>query len=120
MSDPFTERLALIRTRFASNLSRTIESVDSALPQLVGEGETVNAALATAHRSVHGLCGMGPTVGFVNTGKAARVVERILLQPLRAKRGLTQHEVTFVRKGLAELRNVAQAEIQTNGSMGQQ
>jgi len=119
MSDPFTERLALIRTRFASNLNRTIDSVDNSLPQLVGESEAVKAALATAHRSVHGLCGIGPTIGFVATGNAARIVERFLLQPLRAKRGLTEDEVMVIRKGLAELRNVAQAEMQTNMPGGQ-
>jgi HPt (histidine-containing phosphotransfer) domain-containing protein len=111
--DQFTERLAKIRTRFAANLYRKIDSLDHALPQLSGEGDGVVEALATAHRSIHELCGMGPTVGFVATGRAARSVERILIQSVRAKRGMTAAEIASVRQELAALRDAARIELQT-------
>jgi chemotaxis protein histidine kinase CheA len=110
--DIFAERLAKIRARFAGNLPGKIDILDQALPQISGEGEAVVAALATAHRSVHEICGIGPTVGFVATGKAARSVEQILIQPLREKRGLTQVEVTTVRERLDVLRATARQEAQ--------
>jgi hypothetical protein len=108
--DPFTPRLEKIRARFAANLNQKIETLDSSLPQLCGQCDGIVERLAAAHRSVHELCGMGPTVGFVATGRAARTVERILLQPLKAKRGLTDSELANVRQGLAELRAAAQAD----------
>lgn len=103
-TDQFTERLAKIRSRFAANLPGKIEKVECVLPQLSGDGAAVMTTLATAHRSVHELCGIGPTVGFPETGRAARCVERLLLQPLRAKRGLTEPEIASVRQELAALR----------------
>ena len=116
--DQFSERLAIIRTRFAANLNRKIETLDHSLPELSGGGAGVIEALATAHRSVHELCGIGPTVGFVVTGQAARSVERMLLQPLRAKRGLTDSEIVSVRNGLGALRAAARAEMQSTTPSG--
>ena len=112
--DQFAERLAKIRTRFAANLPGKIESVERALPLLAGEGDAVGALLATAHRSVHELCGIAPTVGFPATGRAARTVERILLQPLRAKRGLTDAELASARQELEGLRSAFQNDQQTS------
>jgi chemotaxis protein histidine kinase CheA len=117
--DQFTERLEKIRSRFAANLDRKIETLDRSLAQLSGTEDGVVARLATVHRSVHELCGMGPTVGFVATGRAARAVERILIQSLRAKRGLTESEVAGVRQGIAELRAAAQAEARSIAGSGQ-
>ena len=111
--DAFTERLNKIRTRFATNLAGRFDAIDKALPQLSGEGETVIATLATVHRSAHELCGIAPTVGFAETGKAARIVERILLQPLRDKRGLNDSEIANVRQELAALRAAAKSELQS-------
>jgi hypothetical protein len=110
--DLFAERLAKIRTRFAGNLPGKIDNLDQALPQISGEGEAVVAALAVAHRSVHEMCGTGPTVGFVATGQAARSVEQILIQPLRAKRGLTDDEAAAVRERIDTLRAAASKELQ--------
>ncbi|HTS41111.1 MAG TPA: Hpt domain-containing protein [Xanthobacteraceae bacterium] len=114
--DLFTERLAKIRARFATNLPGRIDAIDRALPQLSGEGESVIATLATIHRSAHEMCGIAPTVGFAATGKAARCVERILLQPLRDKRGLSDNEIANVRHELAALRAAAQADLQTDST----
>ena len=110
--DLFSERFVKIRARFAGSLPGKINGLDHALPQISGEGEAVVQALATAHRSVHEMCGTGPTVGFVATGQAARSVEQILIQPLREKRGLTDTEVTAVRRRLDALRAAARQEMQ--------
>ncbi len=112
----FSQRLGKVRARFVANVERKIETLDNALPQLCGEGDGIVERLAAAHRSVHALCGVGPTIGFVATGRAARTVERILRQSLKAKRGLTDLELANVRAGLAELRAAAQADVQTAAS----
>jgi hypothetical protein len=111
--DLFAERLGKIRTRFTANLLGKVDGLDKALLQISGDGPAVAEALATAHRGVHELCGIGPTIGFIATGQAARSVERILILALRAKRGLTVSETAGVRAGLGALRAAAQAEIQT-------
>lgn len=109
--DPFEERLAQIRLRFASKLDGKIAAVESAVPQFSPGGEMVIESLETAHRSIHELCGVAPTLGFVATGRAARSVERLLLQPLRARRELTTAEAADLQSGLDQLRAAARAEL---------
>ncbi len=113
--DVFAERLAKIRVRFASNLSTRIDSIDNALPNLVGDGAAVFSTLSAVHRNAHEICGIAPTIGFAMTGKAARCVERMLLQPLRDKRGLSETEIAGVRQELAALRIAAQTDVQSSG-----
>lgn len=115
VDDVFAERLARIRARFASNLPVRIDSIDNALPNLSGDAETVFPTLSAVHRNAHEICGIAPTVGFAATGKAARCVERILLQPLRDRRGLNEAEIASVRQELAALRAAAQADLQSGG-----
>ena len=71
--------------------------------------------LERAHRRAHDLCGVGPTMGFIATGKAARTVEQLLLAPLKAGRALTTEEIAKLRDDLVELRHAAQLETQTAG-----
>jgi hypothetical protein len=111
-TDLFSQRLSKVRARFVANVERKIEALDDALPQLCGDGNGIAERLAAAHRSVHALCAVGPTIGFESTGRAARTVERILRQSLKAKRGLTDLELANVRAGLMELRAAAQADAQ--------
>lgn len=109
--DPFLERLAGLRQRFCAKLAGRLAEIDDALPELTGEGRAVAAAVYTAHRKVHDLCGIGPTLGFAATGSAARVCERILLEPSRGERGLTEQELARLKDGLAALRAAAESEI---------
>ncbi len=109
--DQFGERLAQIRVRFASRLAGKIDAVETAISQFRGGGEDMIESLETAHRTVHELCGVAPTLGFVATGRAARSVEEVLLQPLRARRELTTGEAADVRSGLDQLRAAARAEM---------
>jgi chemotaxis protein histidine kinase CheA len=108
MNDIFEERMAAVRQRFVAKLDARIDEIDLAIPQLGREGGL--DALKVVHRNAHGLCGIGPTLGFVETGKAARSIERLLLVAVKAERTLTADETTRVREGVALLRSTATAE----------
>jgi len=113
--DDFAERLAGVRQRFAAKLTGRLDEIDAHLSELVGEGEGVAAAVYAAHRKVHDLCGIGPTLGFTATGQAARACERILLQPSRGERGLTGQELAQLKAGLVALRAAASSDMQSTG-----
>jgi hypothetical protein len=109
MSDPYTERIAAVRVRFVAKLDARIGEIETALPQ---SGRQVGLeTLTVAHREAHGLCGIGPVLGYVETGKAARTVERVLLGAVKAKRALTDDETVRVREGIALLRSTAASEV---------
>jgi hypothetical protein len=110
--DPFAERLARVRERFVSALESKIEDTYAALPDLAGESAAFEAVDET-YRRIHGIVGIGPTVGFAATGRAARTLEHILLQPHEAERGLTAAEITSFRKALHTLRETAASELQS-------
>ena len=105
--------------RFAAKLGNRIAEIDAALPELTGEGGVVAAAVYTAHRKVHDLCGIGPTLGFNATGKAARVCEKIMLQASRGERGLNEQEMADLKEGLVALRAAAQSDMQTTGPVSE-
>jgi hypothetical protein len=114
-TDEFAQRLAVVRKRFASKLATRINDTETALPRLAGNGPDVVDLVGTTHRCIHELCGIGPTVGFNETGRAARVIERILLEPSRLGRALTAAEVDSVRTGLGALRAAARADSTAHG-----
>jgi hypothetical protein len=111
--DEFAERLAGVRKRFAARLAGKLDEIDGYLPALMGEGKDVAAAVYAAHRKVHDLCGIGPTLGFIATGQAARTCERVLLQPSRGERGLTEQEMAQLKAGLVQLRAAASSDMQS-------
>ena len=111
--DAFTERLARVRERFVSALESKIEDTFAAIPALSGESEAVRETVAESYRRMHGIVGIGPTVGFAGTGRAARRVEYILLEPHHAGRGLTAEEITSFKKALHALRETAAGELQS-------
>ena len=111
--DPFTERLARVRARFISALESKIEDTYTSIPQLTGADTTAFTAVEESYRRIHGIVGVGPTVGFALTGSAARAVENILLRPRQAERGLTAEEMTSFRKALHALREAAARELQS-------
>jgi len=110
--DPFAERLARVRERFVSVLESKIEDTYAALPDLAGEAAGFEAVDET-YRRIHGIVGIGPTVGFAATGRAARTLEHILLRPHEAERGLNAEEITSFRKALHTLRETAAGELQS-------
>ena len=115
--DEFVERLDGVRRRFAAKLPAKLAEIDSALPQIAGAGSDVAALVYATHRKVHDLCGIGPTLGFESTGRAARVCERILLQPSRDQRGLTEQELAHLKEGLVALRAAIQIDTQSTGAV---
>ena len=116
-ADEFAERLELVRKRFAARLPGRLDDIDASLPQLSGTDSDIGKTVYSAHRKVHDLCGIGPTLGFHATGKAARSCERILLQPSRDQRGLTEQEMAHLKEGLVALRAAVQSEIQSTGAV---
>jgi hypothetical protein len=115
--DDFALRLDGVRKRFAAKLPLRLAEIDSALPQLVGNASDVAALVYATHRKVHDLCGIGPTLGFEATGRAARVCGRVLLNPSRAQRGLTEQELAHLKEGLVALRAAAENDIQSTGAV---
>lgn len=113
MTDQFAERFAAVRQRFAAKLDSRIDEIEATVPQLA-DG-SAREALAHAHRRAHDLCGVGPTMGFVATGKAARSVEQLLLAPLKAERALNVDEIAQLRNEIVALRTAARAETQPAG-----
>jgi hypothetical protein len=112
--DQFSDRLAAVRQRFASGLADKIAATYAAIPSLGGDQASAVAAVADSYRRIHGICGVGASVGFVTTGQAAREVEAVLLPSFRANRGLTADEIVRLERMLAALSAAAQAELQAN------
>jgi HAMP domain-containing protein len=116
--DPFAQRLAKVRHRFATTLSSKIEDTYLALPGLAGEGANVADAVGEAFRRMHGIAGIGSAVGFAATGRAARSVENVLLAAHHAGRGLKADEVSALEKKLNTLRDAAQRELSLAAASG--
>jgi hypothetical protein len=106
--DPFTERLARVRQRFVSTLEGKIEGAYAAIPALAGAAP----AVTETYLCMHSLVGIGPTVGFPATGRAAHDVEAVLRPPQQARRGLTDDEILALTKRLHALREAATRELQ--------
>jgi hypothetical protein len=111
--DPFAERLAKVRRRFVSTLPGKIDGA-------YGAAQAAPAKVAEAYQSIHGIVGIGPTVGFPSTGRAAREVEDVLRSPYRDRRGLTADEVSLFMQRLEALHEAASCELhsaaQCNGA----
>lgn len=116
--DPFTERLAKVRRRFASTLETKIDDTFAALPQLSSSEPATIAKLGDVYQQIHQICGVGPTVGFVATGKAARNAEDILIVPFKSKRCLTADEAARLRTALDALQGAARSELHSIASEG--
>ena len=110
--DPYAERLARVRQRFVSSLEGKIADTYAALPTLTGMEAAAASAVAEAYRTLHSIVGVAPTVGFPETGKAARAAEDVLRPPQQDKRGLSADEMTAVQERLDALREAATQELQ--------
>jgi HPt (histidine-containing phosphotransfer) domain-containing protein len=110
-ADQFETRLARVRHRFATTLESKITDAVIAADGMSRNGEGVIRHVSESYRHLHGICGIGPTVGFTATGEAARAAEVALLQAYRESRGLTQTEVLNLKKALERLRVAAASEL---------
>jgi hypothetical protein len=110
--DPFADRLAKVRHRFVGTLESKIEDVCGAVPRLAAVAPKAAVSVSEVYRCMHGIVGIGPTVGFPSTGRAAREAEDVLRTPHREGRGLTIDEVAMFTVRLHALREVAVRELQ--------
>jgi chemotaxis protein histidine kinase CheA len=112
-TDEFAERLAKVRQRFVSSLPTKIDETYAALPHLAGDDVAVVPTVSETYRRIHGISGIGLTVGFTKTGQAARDLETVLLPPYRERRGLAAKELDDFKKALDALQEAAQRELLT-------
>lgn len=112
MVDVFADRLAKVRHRFAASVEGKIDDTYRAFPQLVGDA-AVPDVVAETYRRIHGICGVAETVGFTETGRAARKLDTILFVAYQARRGLNAGEMTPAQKALHGLREAARLELQS-------
>jgi len=112
-TDAFADRLARVRHRFVSTLESKIEDAYASIASLGDAVPTAASAVGETYRSIHGVVGIGPTVGFPSTGRAAREVEDVLRVPYQNHRGLTGDEILLFKKRLHALREAASRELQS-------
>ena len=110
-ADQFETRLAIVRHRFATTLESKITDAVVSADQMSRSGDGITKHVSESYRLLHGICGIGPTVGFTATGEAAQVAEAALIQAYRESRGLTQTEVLSLKKALERLRVAAELEL---------
>lgn len=109
--DPYNERLAKVRHRFAATLESKITDTYIAVPNMSGDGAMVAGVVDETYRRIHSIAGIGKAVGFAATGRAARKVESVLIAAHDAGRGLKSEEVALLKKELESLREAAQREL---------
>jgi hypothetical protein len=113
--DQFSQRIDVIRKRFASRLAVTLTEVDPDSSSLAGDGADLTKVTST-YRRIHDVCGTGPTIGFTASGQAARTIDAVLIGPFRAQRGLTVAEVAELKSGLDALRLAAEVDMQSTNT----
>jgi hypothetical protein len=110
-ADQFEIRLARVRHRFATTLESKIEDVIVSAGLMFRSDDGAIKHISESYRHSHGICGIGPTVGFSATGEAAHFAEVALMQAHHESRGLTEEEVLSLKKALEHLRVVATSEL---------
>jgi chemotaxis protein histidine kinase CheA len=117
--DAFADRLVRVRRGFVSSVEGRIDDAHAAIPNLSDVVPAAAASLADVYRSMHAIVGIGQTVGFPATGRAARDVEEILRSAYSNGRGLTSGELSLFESSLAALRKVASCELQSAHTVGE-
>src|ERR1700733_9157046 len=117
--DAFADRLVCVRRRFVSSVEGKIVEAHAAIPILADVVPAAAASLADVYRSMHGIVGIGKTVGFPAIGRAARDVEDVLRSAYSSRRGLTSGEISRFENSLAALRKVASCELQSGHTVGE-
>jgi hypothetical protein len=110
-NDQFESRLAIVRHRFATTLESKIKDAVVSVDRMTHGHGGVTKQISDSCRDLHGICGIGPTVGFTATGEAARTAEGTLMQAHHEKRGLSEREVISLKKALEKLRIAAASEL---------
>lgn len=110
--DVFADRLTKVRRRFVSKLQGRIDGTDALVPKLGGDTAGAAAAVGEAYRCMHSIVGVGSTVGFPATGRAAHEVEDLLRPAQNEHRGLSDDEISTLRERLFDLRAAVEREMQ--------
>jgi hypothetical protein len=113
MHAEFEVRLSRVRHRFATTLeSRIIDTVASAT-FMSGGGAGAIKHVSKSYRRLHGISGIGPTVGFAATGEAAQAAEATLMRAYRESREPTEREVLSLKEALGRLQVAAATELRS-------
>ena len=112
-ADHFETRIAIVRHRFATALESKIEDVAGSADRMFRGDDKDLELISESYRRLHGICGVGPTVGFPATSTAARAAEEALINAYREKRKLSKQEFETLNKALARLREAAAEELQS-------
>jgi HPt (histidine-containing phosphotransfer) domain-containing protein len=115
--DHFDQKIAAVRERFASALESKISDTYAELPSLSVAGANAFESVANVYRRIHGICGVGRTVGFPATGRAAKEVEDVLIDAYRGQRGLVSEEIGRLETTLGFLAAAAQAELHSTAAI---
>ena len=110
--DVFADRLTKVRRRFVSKLQGRIDGTDALVPKLGADTAGAAAAVGEAYRCMHSIVGVGSTVGFPATGRAAHEVEDLLRPAQNEHRGLSDDEISALRERLFDLRAAVEREMQ--------
>jgi hypothetical protein len=116
-SDDFTEHVARVRERFASTLNDKVADSFAALEKMSAGGDETIEIVIVAHRRMHEMYGIAPTLGFEATGKAAGTARTAIREAAKVKRALTPAEIAALKTALKELREAAAADLR-NFSIG--
>jgi hypothetical protein len=115
----FLDRIAEIRARFASKLAGKIQATEAVFTHLACDEDAAVDAVATVYRRFHEIYGISSTVGFEATGQAARILDGILVEPFRDRRGMRTDELAQLKEGLETLRIAVQGEMQQQSKNGE-
>ncbi|MGA7806462.1 Hpt domain-containing protein [Bradyrhizobium sp.] len=110
-TDRFEMCVARVRHRFATTLENKIETTMMSAGRMSRGDSSGIKTVSNAYRHLHGIYGVGATVGFAATGEAAHAAESALIQAYHEERGLTETEVRSLKQALARLRDVAASEL---------
>jgi HPt (histidine-containing phosphotransfer) domain-containing protein len=110
-TDQFETRLAIVRHRFATTLESKITDAVVSADHIARSGDGVISDVSKSYRRLHGIYGIGATVGFTATGEAAHAAEVTLMQAYHERRGPTQTEVLSLKRALECLRAAAASEL---------
>jgi HPt (histidine-containing phosphotransfer) domain-containing protein len=108
-NEEFDERLERVRRRFTAALDGRITAAWSAAEKLSAAGDEAADIVITAHRLLHDMCGIAPTLGFAAIGKTARAAQDVLRAAAKERRALTASELAAFTNALEKLRAAALA-----------
>jgi hypothetical protein len=111
--DVFAEQITRVRVRFAASLNDKLAESFAALDKLSGSETDSIETTIVAHRRLHEICGIAPTLGFVVTGEAARAACTAIREAAKTKRVPTPGELAALKVELEHLRAAATVDLRS-------